>query len=262
MKKQKETKQNQPQKTKRKWRFYANFVKRVLDFCLAFFALLLLALPLGIIALISRIKIGKPVIFAQPRPGKNCKVFMFYKFRSMKDAFDKNGNPLPDEQRITKWGKFIRKTSIDELPQLWNILKGDMSFVGPRPRMVKDMVFYSKETMDAYSVRPGLTGIDQVYGRNEYSWEKIFEVDKEYATKCNFFLDCKLFFATFVSVFKHKGSSGGSETSKREYWYPDYLLKQEKISKEEYNAGLEKAKQIEQTKREGKKVNIKEQVGK
>ena len=258
MKKQKQTKEKQNKQ--KKWKFYANFLKRVFDFCLAFFALLFLALPIGIIALISRIKIGKPVIFAQPRPGKNCKVFMFYKFRSMKDAYDKNGNPLPDEQRITKWGKFIRKTSIDELPQLWNILKGDMSFVGPRPRMVKDMVFYSKETMDAYSVRPGLTGIDQVYGRNEFSWEKIFDVDKEYAEKCSFGLDCKLFFATFVSVFKHKGSSGGSETSKREYWYSDYLLKQKQITKEQYDEGLEKAKQIENARKNGQAVNIKDAV--
>lgn len=261
MKKEKKIKSTQEQKTKRrKWRFYANFLKRILDFCLAFFALLFLALPMGIIALISRIKIGKPVIFAQPRPGKNCKVFMFYKFRSMKDAFDKNGNPLPDEQRITKWGKFIRKTSIDELPQLWNILKGDMSFVGPRPRMIKDMVFYSQETLDAYTVRPGLTGIDQVYGRNQYSWEKIFEVDQEYAEKCSFWLDCKLFFATFVSVFKNKGSAGGSETSAREYWYSDYLLKQNKISEDQYNEGLQKAREIEQSKKEGKNINMKDQV--
>ena len=258
MKKSKE--KIQQTKQKRKFRFYADFLKRVFDFTLALLALIILALPMGIIALISLIKIGRPVIFAQPRPGKNCKVFMFYKFRSMKNAVDKNGNPLPDEQRITKWGKIIRKTSIDELPQLWNILKGDMSFVGPRPRMVKDMVFYSKETMDAYTVRPGLTGIDQVYGRNQFSWEKIFDVDREYAEKCSFWLDCKLFFATFVSIFKNKGAAGGAETSKREYWYSDYLLKESKINQEQYDSGMALAKKIEQTKFSGKNVNIKDEV--
>ena len=262
MKNTKEKKQKKDKPTKPKFRFYANFLKRVLDICLSLFALLFLALPMGIIALISLIKIGRPVIFSQPRPGKNCKVFMFYKFRSMKNAVDKNGNPLPDEQRITKWGKLIRKTSLDELPQLWNILKGDMSFVGPRPRMVKDMVFYKKETMDAYTVRPGLTGIDQVYGRNQFSWEKIFDVDREYAEKCSFWLDCKLFFATFISIFKNKGSSGGSETSQREYWYSDYLLKGNSINEDEYNKGLALAKEIENVKFSGKNVNIKDEVAK
>ena len=260
MEKSKEKQQKASTKNKRKFRFYADFLKRVFDICLSLFALIILALPIAIISLISLIKIGRPVIFSQPRPGKNCKVFMFYKFRSMKNAVDKNGNPLPDEQRITKWGKIIRKTSLDELPQLWNILKGDMSFVGPRPRMVKDMVFYSKETMDAYTVRPGLTGIDQVYGRNQFSWEKIFDVDREYAEKCSFCLDLKLFFATFVSIFKNEGSAGGAETSKREYWYSDYLLKQNTINKDEYEKGLELAKAIEQIKFDGKNVNIKEEV--
>lgn len=245
---------------KPKKKFYRDYVKRALDFSIALFALLLLWPVLAIIAIISRINIGRPVIFAQPRPGKNCKVFMFYKFRSMSNKVDENGMPLPDAQRITKWGKFIRKTSFDELPQLWNILKGDMSIVGPRPRMVKDMVFYPQEVMDAYTVRPGLTGYDQVYGRNKNSWETIFEMDKEYAEKCSFGLDCKLFFATFVSVFKNKGSSDGSNTSKREYWYSDYLLKSNQIPQTTYDQGLKLAKQIEDLKYTGENINIKTKV--
>lgn len=243
-----------------KKRIYRDCLKRAFDFCIAFFALMLVWPVLAVIAIVSRIKIGAPVIFSQPRPGKNCKVFMLYKFRSMKNAFDKEGNPLPDEERITKWGKFLRKSSLDELPQLWNILKGDMSVVGPRPRMIKDMVFYSDEVMSVYSVRPGLTGYDQVDGRNSNSWEKIFELDKEYAEKCSFALDTKLFFKTFSAVFNSKASEVGSATSEREYWYSDYLLKQKMIEKEEYDKGLELAKMIEKTKFDGKDINVRETV--
>ena len=246
----------------RKRKLYRDGLKRCFDFCLAFWGLFFLWPVLAIIAIVSRIKIGAPVIFSQPRPGKNCKVFMLYKFRSMKNAFDKKGNPLPDEERITKWGKFLRKTSLDELPQLWNILKGDMSVVGPRPRMIKDMVFYSDEVMAAYSVRPGLTGFDQVDGRNSNSWEKIFELDKKYAQECNFALDCKLFFKTFAAVFKSKASESGSATSEREYWYSDYLLKQKKIGEDQYSKGIELAKAIEKTKFDGKSVNVREEVSK
>lgn len=250
----KEYNPNAPEK-----RFYRDFAKRILDFCIALFGLIVASPFLAVIALISRVKIGKPVLFAQPRPGKNCKVFVFYKFRSMKNAVDKNGNFLPDEQRITKWGKILRKTSLDELPQLWNILKGDMSIVGPRPRMVKDMVFYSNDVLNYYSVRPGLTGFDQVNGRNKNSWEKIFELDREYAEKCSFWLDVKLFFLTFVAVFRGKGSEAGSATSQREYWYSDYLLKTNKIDNAQYAAGLKLAKQIEAQTLSGTGVNIKEQ---
>ena len=249
-------------KKKRTKKIYRDYIKRALDICISGFALFLLWPVLAVIAIISRIKIGKPVIFAQPRPGKNCKAFVFYKFRSMKNAVDKDGNPLPDEKRITKWGKFLRKTSLDELPQLWNIFKGDMSIVGPRPRMVKDMVFYSDEVKGYYTVRPGLTGFDQVDGRNKNSWEKIFDLDREYAEKCSFALDVKLFFKTFKAVFVGRGSEAGSATSEREYWYSDYLLKQNVINEEKYHKGIELAKQIEKLTLSGQKVDIKEAINK
>ena len=237
--------------------FYKKYGKRILDFSIASIALLVFSPLLAIIAIISRVKIGKPVIFVQPRPGKDCKVFKFYKFRSMKNSIDKKGNPLPDEQRITKWGSFLRKSSLDELPQLWNIIKGDMSIVGPRPRMVKDVIFYSKDVKNIYSVRPGMTGLDQVTGRNINSWERIFELDKQYAEKCSFWLDVKIFFMTFIVLFRNRGSAVGSATSKREYWYSDYLLKNKKIEKKEYDKGIDLARKIEQITLTGQSVDMK-----
>lgn len=225
---------------------YQKFFKRAFDFSIALVAILILWPIMLVVSLISLCSIGHPVIFAQYRPGKDGKIFKLYKFRSMSNKKDKNGKLLPDSERITKWGKFIRKTSLDELPQLFNILKGDLSIVGPRPRLVKDMVFYDEDVLKAYSVRPGLTGPAQVYDRNsESSWESVFERDLEYANNVTFKNDFKLFIGTFTAVFKG-GSVNGAESNgkKREYYYPDHLLKSGKITKDQYNKGLEKASEI------------------
>lgn len=225
--------------TKRKKTFYELFFKRFFDVILSFLALVVLSPLFLILFIASKISIGGKTIFAQYRPGKDGKVFKLYKFRSMTNETDENGNLLPDEKRITKFGKFIRKTSFDELPQLVNILKGDMSIVGPRPRLVKDMIFYDKDVLTAYSVRPGLTGPSQVSGgRSESSWESIFEVDLKYAQKVTFWGDVKLLFKTVGALLKSDSSSGGAGSSKREYYYADYLLKTNKISQEQYDEGI------------------------
>lgn len=229
---------------------YACFFKRFFDILLSFLAIVILS-PIFIITYILSLIIlrGNP-IFKQYRPGKNGKIFPLYKFRSMTNKTDKDGNLLPDKDRITGWGKFLRKTSIDELPQLFNILCGDMSIVGPRPRLVKDMIFYDDEVMKAYCVRPGLTGPAQVYDRNsESSWESVFERDMKYAENLTFATDFKLFFGTFTALFKGGSSSGAnsgkSKVEKREYYYGDYLLKSGKISKEQYDEGQKLAKTLE-----------------
>lgn len=226
----------------RKKTIYEKVFKRFFDFVLSLLAIIVLSPVFLIVFICSKISIGGKAIYAQYRPGKNGKVFKLYKFRSMTNAVDENGNLLPDEKRITKFGKFIRKTSLDELPQLINILRGDMSIVGPRPRLVKDMVFYPKEVFDAYSVRPGLTGLGQVTGgRSRASWQEIFEKDLEYSSKITLFKDIKILFLTVGVLFKSDASNGGQATSKREYYYADYLLKNEKITQEQYNAGIKKA---------------------
>lgn len=233
------------QKKKRKT-LYEMFFKRFFDFTIALIAIIILSPLYLIVWILSKIFIGGKAIFAQYRPGKDGKIFKFYKFRSMTNKTDANGNLLPDAQRITKFGKIIRKLSLDELPQLFNILKGDMSIVGPRPRLVKDMIFYDESVIKAYTVRPGLTGPAQVYDRNsESSWESVFKRDLEYASRVTFFKDLKLFFGTFIAVFKGGSASGaGSDADKvekREYYYADHLLKSGQITEEQYNLGIQKA---------------------
>ncbi|MBQ9793223.1 MAG: sugar transferase [Clostridia bacterium] len=236
-------------KEKKKRRtLYQLIFKRFFDFVLSLLAIVILSPVFLIVWICSKISIGGKAIFAQYRPGKNGKVFKLYKFRSMTNKTDENGNLLPDSERITKFGKIIRKLSLDELPQLFNILKGDMSIVGPRPRLVKDMIFYDEEVMKAYSVRPGLTGPAQVYDRNsELSWESVFARDLEYAERVTFFKDLKLFFGTFVAVFKGGSASGANSESnlqKREYYYSDHLLKSGKITQEQYDNGLSLADKL------------------
>lgn len=230
---------------KRKRTFYEVVFKRFFDFLLSLLAIIILSPVFLIVFIASKISIGGKAIFCQYRPGKNGKVFKMYKFRSMTNATDKDGNLLPDSERITKFGKFIRKTSIDELPQLINILKGDMSIIGPRPRLVKDMIFYNEDVLKAYAVRPGLTGPSQVSGgRSEASWESIFESDLKYAQKITFWGDVKIFFKTIIAIFKSKGSEGGAESSARDYYYSDYLIKTGKITEDQYALGLQMANDI------------------
>lgn len=190
---------------------YKNYIKRMLDFLLSLIALFILAIPLLIVALLIRIKLGSPIFFRQPRPGKNGKIFKIFKFRTMNNAKDKNGNLLPDNLRLTKFGKFIRSTSIDELPELINILKGDMSIVGPRPLLVEYLALYNEEQKHRHDVKPGLTGLAQVNGRNSITWEEKFKYDIEYVNNVSFINDCKIIFKTIQKVVQRDGINA-SET--------------------------------------------------
>lgn len=233
------------QVSKQKIGLYQKYFKRAFDVCVALLVLIILSPVMIIVSIISMFSIGCPIIFSQYRPGKNGKVFKFYKFRSMSNKKDKNGNLLPDSERLTKFGRFLRKTNLDELPQIFNIIKGDMSFVGPRPRLVKDMVFYDENVMTAYSVKPGITCLSQISGgRSESSWEDIFKKDLEYSQNITFFGDIKILFKTLFVLFKKEGKGSNADESTREYYYPDYLLKSGKITKDQYNKGLESANNI------------------
>jgi len=190
---------------------YKNHIKRILDIVLSGTALIALSPLLLVTAVLVRVKLGSPVFFTQQRPGLNEKIFKIYKFRTMTDERDKEGNLLPDEVRLTSFGKLLRSTSIDELPELWNIFNGDMSVVGPRPLLVKYLPLYDEEQRHRHDVRPGLTGLAQVNGRNLCSWEDKFRYDVEYARNVTFWGDVKIIWQTVLIVLKRQGIS--SETS-------------------------------------------------
>ena len=186
---------------------YKNYIKRFLDFTLSLLALILLSPVMLIIAILVRIKLGTPVIFKQQRPGKNEKIFTLYKFRTMTDKKDENGNLLPDSERLTKFGKLLRSTSLDELPELVNIIKGDMAIVGPRPLLVEYLPYYTEDEKHRHDVRPGLTGFAQINGRNSISWEEKFNDDLKYIKKITFIGDIKIILITIIKVFKREGIS-------------------------------------------------------
>ena len=190
---------------------YEAYVKRLLDLVLSAVALLLLSPVILVVAILVRCNLGAPVIFCQERPGKDEEIFKLYKFRSMTDACDAYGELLPDELRLTRFGRFLRSTSLDELPELWNIFKGDMSIVGPRPLLVKYLPLYNEEQRHRHDVTPGLTGWAQVHGRNLCSWEEKFDYDIWYVDHVSFILDLQIIFLTVKSVLKREGIS--SETS-------------------------------------------------
>ena len=196
---------------------YKLFFKRFLDFILSLIAIVLLSPIYLIIAILVRVKLGSPVIFMQERPGKNEKIFSMYKFRSMTSEIDKEGNLLPDEVRLTPFGKKLRATSLDELPELFNILKGDMSFVGPRPLLVKYLPLYSEEQQHRHDVRPGLTGLAQVMGRNALTWEEKFKKDVFYTEHCNFLLDIQIIGKTILLVSKQEGISSDTSVTMEEF---------------------------------------------
>ena len=219
---------------------YAKYIKRPLDFILSLIAIIILSPLLLIVAILVRIKLGKPVIFKQQRPGKNEKIFTLYKFRTMTDKKDENGNLLPDEQRLTKFGKALRSTSLDELPELINILKGDMAIVGPRPQLIKDMLFMTKEQRRRHSVRQGLTGLAQISGRNNISWEEKINYDLKYIDRVTFYGDLKIILKTVEKVFKKEDiETEGMETAED---LCDYLLRTGKINREEYKQKIESEK--------------------
>ena len=175
-------------------------IKRVTEFTLAFIALIIFSPILLIVGVGVRIKLGSPIFFRQSRVGLNGEIFEMVKFRTMKDACDAEGNLLPDEERLTAFGSFLRKSSLDELPELWNVLKGDMSLVGPRPLLVEYLPLYSEEQMKRHNVRPGITGYAQVNGRNNISWTKKFELDVYYVENFSLWLDIKILFQTVAKV--------------------------------------------------------------
>lgn len=196
---------------------YRHFFKRFFDIVLSACALVVLSPVLLVVAILVRTKLGNPVIFCQERPGKDEKIFKLYKFRSMSDARDENGELLPDEVRLTKFGKLLRSTSLDELPELWNILKGDMSIVGPRPLLVQYLPLYNEEQRHRHDVRPGLTGLAQVNGRNAISWEARFALDVQYVSHITFLEDVKIIWATVGKVFRRDGIHAENAATMEEF---------------------------------------------
>lgn len=183
---------------------YQKYIKRLLDIIISLTALILLSPILLVVAVLVRVKLGSPVIFHQDRPGYQEKIFQLCKFRSMTDERGADGELLPDEVRLTKFGKTLRATSLDELPELWNILKGDMSLIGPRPLLVSYLPYYTEEERLRHSVRPGLTGLAQVRGRNLLDWDRRFATDVEYVRNLTFAMDIKIFFMTIRKVLVHE----------------------------------------------------------
>lgn len=191
---------------------YRNFFKRAIDITASGGALLVLSVPLAAITILLHFaNKGAGAFFFQERPGKNSKIFRVVKFKSMTDERDENGKLLPNEQRITKIGNLIRKTSIDELPQLWNVFKGDMSLIGPRPLLLRYLALYSPEQARRHEVRPGITGWAQVNGRNNITWTEKFKLDTWYVDNCSFILDCRIIFKTIKNVMLRKGIDSGED---------------------------------------------------
>lgn len=186
---------------------YEAYFKRIFDAFLSTGALIVLSPVMAVVALLVRILIGSPVLYVQARPGKDEKIFKIYKFRTMTNETDENGELLPDEQRLTRFGRMLRSTSLDELPELVNIIKGDMAIVGPRPLLVKYLPYYRPEERERHRIRPGLTGYAQVHGRNEITWEEKFELDVWYARHLTFMTDIRIIFDSIKVVFSHEGVS-------------------------------------------------------
>ena len=228
---------------KREKTVYERYIKRILDLIWAILAIVVFWWLYIIIAILVKIKLGSPVIFKQHRPGLNEKIFSLYKFRTMTDERDESGNLMPDEVRLTKFGKWLRSTSLDELPEVFNIIKGDMSVIGPRPQLVRDMVFMTKEQRERHSVLPGLSGLAQVNGRNAISWEKKINYDLKYIENITFLGDLKIIIKTVQKAFiKQEGITEKNMVTAEDFG--DYLLMINKISKEEYNKNQNKAKEL------------------
>ncbi len=196
---------------------YKNCIKRILDIVISLCGIIILSPVYLALAVTVRLKLGSPVLFTQDRPGKDGKIFKLYKFRSMTDKKDKDGNLLPDEERLTAFGKKLRSSSLDELPELFNILKGDMSIIGPRPLLVRYLPRYNEFQRHRHDVRPGLTGLAQTHGRNAITWEKKFEYDVEYVNNVSFLLDVKIFLATVRAVLKREGINSENSATMEEF---------------------------------------------
>jgi lipopolysaccharide/colanic/teichoic acid biosynthesis glycosyltransferase len=196
---------------------YRFLIKRLLDFVFSLLALLILFPVLVMLGFLVRIFLGTPILFIQQRPGKNGKIFKLYKFRSMTDRKDREGKLLPDEERLTRFGRFLRASSLDELPELVNILKGDMSIVGPRPLLVQYLDRYNNFQKRRHEVRPGITGLAQVNGRNALSWKKKFQYDVWYVDHVSFLLDVKIILQTIKVVLSHSDISSGTSATMEEF---------------------------------------------
>ena len=221
---------------------YRKYIKRLLDIIMAAAGIIVLSPVMLVTAFLVRVKLGSPVIFKQNRPGKNERIFEMYKFRSMTDERDQDGNLLPDEVRLTEFGKKLRATSLDELPELFNILKGDMSVVGPRPQLVRDMVFMTAKQRKRHEVLPGLTGLAQVNGRNKISWEEKLSWDLKYVNHISLRTDLSIVVKTIIKVLKRENiSTVGMETAED---LGDYLVRTKKINKEVYEIYNERARLI------------------
>lgn len=230
----------------RKAEFYEKYIKRPMDIVCALAALIVFCWLYIIIAMLVRVKLGSPVIFKQPRPGRDEKIFILYKFRTMTDEQDENGNLLPDEVRLNKFGKALRATSLDELPEAFNILKGDMSVIGPRPQLVRDMVFMTPEQRQRHCVRPGLSGLAQTRGRNALSWDGKLAADLEYIRKITFLGDVTIIFDTVKQVFFKEKGLEDSDVDEVDITddFGDYLLKKGRVSQEEYDEKQIEAKRL------------------
>lgn len=234
----------------RKRGFYEKFIKRGIDFLCALLALILFCWLYAVIAILVRVKLGKPVLFKQPRPGRIDKktgkerIFYMYKFRSMTDARDENGNLLPDEARLTPFGKKLRATSMDELPEALNILRGDMSVIGPRPQLVRDMVFMTPEQRLRHTARPGLSGLAQVEGRNAITWDEKLDWDLKYIEKVSLLRDLRIVLKTVKKVFMKGDMTEQSEETDVTLDYGDELLEQGRVTREEYDAKQAEAKRL------------------
>ena len=225
---------------------YQRYIKRILDILCALAALTVFGWLYIIVAILVRVKLGSPVLFTQPRPGKDEKIFKLYKFRTMTDARDEQGNLLPDDVRLTPFGRALRSTSLDELPEAFNILKGDMSVIGPRPQLVRDMVFMTPEQRQRHTVRPGLSGLAQTRGRNALSWDGKLSTDLEYIQHVTFLGDLKIIFDTVKQVFFGEKGLEDSDVDEVEITddFGDYLLKAGRVSKEEYDEKQAEAKEL------------------
>lgn len=233
----------------RKCGFYELYIKRLMDVVCSLSAIIVFSWLYIVVAVLVRVKLGSPVLFKQPRPGKidhktgHEKIFYMYKFRSMSDERNEKGNLLPDDVRLGKFGKALRATSLDELPEVFNILKGDMSIIGPRPQLVRDMVFMTDEERMRHTAKPGLSGLAQVNGRNDISWQEKLNWDLKYIEKVSFLGDVRIICQTVMKAFvKREGITDGDMATA--YDYGDWLLQNGTISKYDYDRKQEDAKKI------------------
>ncbi len=228
---------------------YARYIKRFLDIICCLATLVVFGWLYILVAIAVRVKLGSPVIFCQERPGKDGKIFKMYKFRSMSDERGEDGEFLPDEARLGEFGTRLRGSSLDEIPEVFNILKGDMSIIGPRPQLVRDMVFMTSEQKKRHCVRPGLTGLAQVNGRNAIDWENKLNFDLEYIQKVTFWGDIKILLRTVWAFIKKDGITEENHVTATDYG--DYLLERGKVSKEEYDKKQREAKEILRSLKQG-----------